>query len=482
MRLYHIIICIVISFVYSAPVLGQDLLFSESEKTNSGVDQVQVVGQLKDKIVTFVNVGNQAQLIWYNLNLDRLGYTDLDFYTKDIADIELSVMGDEVHIFFQERDKRMVRLYVTKVFDKDESFSPILLDSAELKGVFDKTKFEVVHNTRGMKHFYGLVQNVSGQDLLYINHTVLNQSLAIVQRYEKELATTRRYELIEMNVDETGQFYSLIGEMRGTKKNYEELALITKRVGDNEITNLAIDLKNYAYSGLQSKFDTDESHLYFGGLFHKTRNAEPEGVIALVYSRAQNKIIRQHIAPIVMQGTIGSNVLDQLEMRGIRIGADNGFEIIAEKSYVESRNVGTSVGLMSPMGGIAPGGNRIETIYHDQDIYIFNMKADGSLHWTQSILKNQESRQNYGAFTSFTKLEHPLGAVYLFNEMGKNGRVITAYVSNKGELSLKQLPGANLGNNDDKELILRGAQQISKDVLIAPAISKGDLSFVKISF
>ncbi len=480
MRLYHIIICIVISFVYAKPAVGQDLLYSETERANGAIEEVQVVGMLKEKLVTYVRRGNIAKLIWYNLNLDRYGYSLLDFYSNNVSDINLSIVDDEVHIFYQVREKRMLKLYATKIYDRDDTFKPVLLDSIPLKGVFDKTKFEIVHNEKGKKHFYGLVSNIAGEDKLYINHTVLNGAYEMVQRYEQALDVTRRYELIEMNVDKTGKFYSLIGELRGSKKNYEELALLTRSVGENQVSNLAIDLKNYAYSGLKSRFDDNESHLYFGGLFHRTRNGEPEGVVALVYSRSQNKVIRQHVSPIVLQGNIGSNVLTHLKLRGIRIVADNGFEIVAEKSYVESRNMGTSIGFMSPMGGMSPAGNRIENIYHDQDIYVFNMKADGSLHWTQTVMKNQESRQDNGAFSSFATLEHPIGAVYLFNEMGNNGRVITSYISNSGELSLKQLPGAS--NNDNRQFILRGAQQISKDVLIAPAISKGDLSFVKISF
>jgi len=480
MRLYHIIIYIVISFVYAVPAAAQDILYSETEKTNNGIDEVQVLGQLNEKIVTYVRAGDKAELIWYNLNLDKLGYSPLDFYSNDISDIDLSIIGDEVHIFFQVRDKRMLQLYATKVFDKEEIFRPVLLDSIELKGVFDKTAFSVVHNAEGQKHFYGLINNVAGQDQLYINHTVLNSAFGLVQRYEQQLEATRRYELIEMNVDKTGQFYSLIGELRSSKKNYEELSLLTKKVEDKAVSNLAIDLRNYAYSGLQSRFDADESHLYIGGLFHKTRNAEPEGVVALVYSRSQNKLIRQHVAPIILQGNIGSNLMVHLKMKGMRVLADNGFEIIAEKSYVESRNVGTSMGLMSPMGGISPGGNRIETIYHDEDLYVFNLKDDGTLNWTQSAMKSQESRQDNGIFSSFAVLEHPIGAVFLFNEMGRDDRVITAYLSNGGELSLKQLSGVD--NNSDKRLVLRGAKQISKDVLIAPAISKGGLSFVKISF
>jgi 5-enolpyruvylshikimate-3-phosphate synthase len=112
---------------------------------------------------------------------------------------------------------------------------------------------------------------------------------------------------------------------------------------------------------------------------------------------------------------------------------------------------------------------------------IFSLKPDGSLAWSQTVLKDQTTTDDNGIFSSFGVLQHRLGNAYLFSDMSsKQFRLLAAYISANGQLTVKELQ-----SNDEVDaynLMPRSAVQISTSEIVMPCVSKNYLCFLKISY
>lgn len=123
-----------------------------------------------------------------------------------------------------------------------------------------------------------------------------------------------------------------------------------------------------------------------------------------------------------------------------------------------------------------PDNARTVTEYYYDEIYIFSFKNEGSLSWSQTILKEQLSTDDGGLFSSFTPLQHPLGNAFIFNDLSsKNTRLLACYVSSKGEMNMKEIQTNE--QIDEWNLLPRSAMQISKSELLIPCMMKNNVCF-----
>lgn len=277
----------------------------------------------------------------------------------------------------------------------------------------------------------------------------------------------------------------LLGEKRYKRKAYERLAILSKRMTDEGALVTPIDMKNYAYSGLKIAQFAKDKNVYVGGLFHKNRFQDAQGIVALVYDMGDNKLTAQQVIPVVMQQKSSTLNMKDLVVRDFYLRADRGYELVAEKHYVETKVINSMPGLMTTGIGRMSNSNGARTIEeeeHHNEVHVFSINPDGSLQWSQTMLKEQTTLGTKSAFASYGLLRHRLGNVFLFNDYsGRNTRLLGGYVSNKGELTLRQMQeGVDLFAN--KNVIIRYAEQVSKNAVVAPVVSRGRLSFVKIAF
>jgi hypothetical protein len=170
-----------------------------------------------------------------------------------------------------------------------------------------------------------------------------------------------------------------------------------------------------------------------------------------------------------------------LTLRNISIKKDGGIELIAEKYYQNVRTISApnpvmNIGMMS-----MPDNSRtINEYYYDEAVF-FNIKPDGTLAWSQTMLKEQQTNDDAGIYSSIGVLEHKLGKVILFNDVNSRiPRLMTCYISSNSELSMKELQTSEEMN--EWNWMPRSSKQLSKSEIVVPCIMKSYLCFLKISF
>jgi hypothetical protein len=128
-----------------------------------------------------------------------------------------------------------------------------------------------------------------------------------------------------------------------------------------------------------------------------------------------------------------------------------------------------------------PDNARTVTEYYYDEIYLFNFKMEGSLSWSQTILKEQLSTDDGGIFSSFATLQYPIGNAYIFNDLSsKNTRLLSCYVTAGGELNMKEIQTNE--QTDAWNLMPRSGKQISKSEMLIPCVMKNYVCFLKLTF
>jgi|GEM_PF-5422418 len=479
-KLYFIILVLFLSPQLSAQKVQESPEILLGGKANDA----KVVGTMNNKIVAWHYNGTAATVYWYNQDMWQLDSLTLSWADRDLLATDMEIYKDELVIFFQKSEKRMLYLYGAKVAADKSIQEPVRLDSLELSNFAQQTRFEFASSPDKKYHLSRIWQNINSKKQMLISAKLYDVDFKVVHSYTKTFENDETYELIDAAVDSKGGVFMLLGEKRFKRKAYERLAIISKRVQDAEALISPIDLKNYAWSGLKIAQFAQDRNIYLGGLFHKNRFQEAQGIVALVYDMEGNNISAQQVIPVVMQQKTSSLNMKDLKVRDFYLRADRGYELVAEKYYVESRVINDMPGLMTTgVGRLSQNGSRtIENEENFNELHVFSINPDGSLQWSQTLLKEQRTMGTKSAFASYGLLRHRLGNVFLFNDYtGRNTRLLGGYVSNKGELTLRQMPeGEDLFAN--KNLIIRYAKQVSKDAVVAPVVSRGRLSFVKISF
>lgn len=476
----------IVLFIFLSPhLIAQKVQESSEILLGAKTNDVAVVGTMNGKILAWHHNGNAATLYWYSKDMWQLDSLSLDWGDRDLLATDLQIYDDEVIIFFQKSQKKMLYLYGTKVNAAKEQSDVKLLDSIQRSSFAERTRFEFASSPDKKYHLLSIWQSNSSQRELLLSAKLYDVDFNLVNSYMQTFENEESYEMITAAADSEGGIFMLLGEKRYKRKAYERLAVMSKRISDAAPLISAVDLKNYAWSGLKvAQFEKDRN-IYLGGLFHKNRFQEAQGIAALVFDMEENKISAQQLIPVMMQNKSVNLNMKDLEVRDFYLRADRGYELVAEKHYVESKVINNMPGMMTTgIGRISQsGGTRtIEEEENYNEIHVFSINPDGSLQWSQTMLKEQKSVGTKSAFSSYGILRHRLGNVFLFNDYtGRNTRLLGGYVSNKGELTLRQMPeGETLFAN--KNVLIKYAKQVSKDALVAPIVSRGRLSFVKITF
>jgi hypothetical protein len=154
--------------------------------------------------------------------------------------------------------------------------------------------------------------------------------------------------------------------------------------------------------------------------------------------------------------------------------------LIAEKYSQIIRTISSGPALTLGMNTMQETSRTIQEFNYDE-VIIFNLKTDGTLDWSQTLLKDQQTQDDGGIYSSFGLLENKLGKVYIFNDMNtKNSRLMACYANSKGVLAMKEMQTTK--EIDDWNVMPRSTKQISANEIMLPCVSKNYLCFLLIGY
>jgi hypothetical protein len=457
---------------------AQKVVLSEPEPINVNTDDFSVIGKLNDYIAVYRKTGDLPEIILYSPYFRKYKTIGLPMVQAGFSRIYFASDGQQIHVFFQQREQRQERLYYVRVQSDYTLSSTRMLQRLGANDSDDRVLFDYSVSNDGRYHALFAQYRHNGQKtiravLLGPDTTTSTQVIYLAPDNDREL-----YGKALMNSE--GQCFFLLGNRSTNKGFIDKLSLLRGNIGANQLQEQAISLGKHAVGELQWALDEEQAQAFVGGYFSDGKFNEAKGVFFFRFDTRRASDVVSQFTPLALL----SDEMGDMRLRQLHAKKDGGLEWVLEKYNQQIRTLNT----MSPV--MFGGGFMTTTIqdrsrtvneYNYSQVQLINLKPDGALQWVQTILKDQQSSDDGGIFSSFGTVSHPLGNAYVFNELeNRDNRMMVAYVNSESQLSIKEIQ-----LDDDARrwsAMPRSAKQTGAGELVMPCVLKNYLCFLKISF
>lgn len=476
MRLCYVLGLCWLSLMAFTEVSAQKVILSEPEAINVRADDFSVIGSLNEYIAVYRKAGELPEIILYSPYMRKYKTITLPTIQAGFSRIYFSANGNQIQVYYQQREQRQERLYQTTVYSDYRLSSPRLLASLGAEDSDDRMLFDFANSSNNQYQVLYTQYRKNGRKMIRALFVRVEANTINDIQYMPEDNDWELYG--KAWASNEGQVFFLLGN-RSTNKGYvDKLSLLRGQVEQNNLSEQAIPLGKMAVADLQ--WAADSGRAFVGGCFSDGKFNEPKGVFFFSFETEKTGEIIPHFTPMALL----ADELSEMRLRQLHAKKDGGLEFVLEKYSQQVRTLNN----MSPV--VFGGGFMTTTLqdhsrtvneYYYNQIQLINLKADGSMQWIQTVLKDQQSTDDGGIFSSFGTIGHPLGHAYIFNELEtRDNRMMVAYVNNDSRLSMKEIP---LDEEARRwSAMPRSAKQLSAGELIMPCVLKNNLCFLKITF
>lgn len=461
------------------PVFSQKLFLSEAEDFNIRTDDFAVVGKYGKSVITYRKRNGKAEIIFYSENMIKQKSLSLDFLPNNFSNVRFVCDPNHLLVFYESKELKKQQLYASKLLAGDLWRSPVLLSSKPISMIKDYVPFNLSVSENGKRILFFNSYYLAGDNT--VQAVIVDEQLNILKEIH-QIFPDKEYFFSEKSiVSDKGLPYLLATNRPSNKGNVEELKVLTLADYSKDLFVFPIVLEGHHVSDLQIAADNENGNICIASFFADGKYAAPRGIFLCNFDEGKQATTAIHFVPIVLQISKSNTDLKDLRVRNLFLKRDGGVEIVAEKYYQNIRTINSINPIVNSSFMTGPDNARSVTEFYYDEVYIFNFKVDGSLHWSQTILKEQLSTDDGGIFSSFAPFRYPIGNVYLFNDLSSNAtRLLASYISSTGEMSMKEIQTSE--QIDEWNIMPRSGKQISKSELIIPCMIKNNVSFLKIKF
>ena len=456
---------------------AQKTVLSDKTEINFRNDDFAVIGKYKNLNAVYINANQKAEVVLYNSNMEFEKRIELPFIKKASANIHFVSSKNGLVVFFEQKVAKKINLFASKLQDDNTFSPPISLVETTTAFFKERTEFQFAHSEDKQKH---LIYNYTETDNQWVlQAVVVNNELAIETNISQNISQDNFYFLNEQAISNNGTIYITSGNRISNKGSVEELNVLLATQNQHAFAIVKTTLNNHAISDLQLIIDNKNHQLYISGFFSDNKFSLPKGIFYLTVDENQTQNIA-HFTALALQLQNGMSDMRNLQMRAISLKKEGGIELIAEKYSQIIRTISSGPALTLGMNTMQETSRTVQEFNYDE-VVIFNLKTDGTLDWSQTLLKDQQTQDDGGIYSSFGLLENKLGKVYIFNDMNtKNSRLMASYASSKGVLAMKEMQTTK--EIDDWNVMPRSTKQISANEIMLPCISKNYLCFLLIGY
>ena len=459
---------------------AQQMTLSEREDINPRNDDFEVIGNCRQMPAVYINQNGIAEIIFYNKTFKKERISTLGFLPSPVSKIHFAVNGSSMNVFYSVKQNRKLNVYMARMQDDYSWSEPVLLGSSPAGSFRSGNDYKFISSDDQSYTMIFNCYNDSGLTQLHL--FVIDTSLKVTTQIEQSFSSDLNLNE-ESLVSNRGEVYLLAGDMRSAKSSSQSLQILSAVKGSTTLSSTLVNLTNYSVSDLHLTMDDNAQLVYLCGYFSDGKYSSPRGLFYGMYDATRQAVTATHFTPLTLQISTSRTDLRDLKIRNLFLKKTGELEIVTEKAYQTTRNVGS----MSPMissSFMMSNFNEPSHIVHEfsyDEIVVFCLKTDASLDWNQTVLKEQSTVDDNGIFSSFGVLQHRLGNAFLFSDLSsKQARLLACYIASNGELSVKELQTNE--EIDEWSLMPRSAVQISKSEIIMPCLSKNYLCFLKISY
>ncbi len=458
-------------------VHAQQIIYSPTSKINITTDDFAVLGSIENTIAAYKLHNKQHEILFYNSSMQLQQNVVLETIPESAEQISCFISNNTILVYYQLLKAKVIQLYGCAITTQGVG-KEVLIDSFSLPKA-RTTAWYTLKQSTNKKHILACCGNNTDNNL-DIRTIVVNDALEVENKcYQTFLKTSDV--VYNSAITNDGTCYILTTDSKYNKITHDDVSILCKKLQDTEYGANAVTFNNYAISKVYVYTDDAKDALGICAFYRDSKYSIPRGLAVVLYSQQTKGIVQQYYTPLSLQGTKSRFDLRDLEIRSLHTKKDGSMEIVTEKTYQNTINT-TRTGMVATnimMTSMEPA--KVINEYHNNEIAIFNLKKDGSIFWTQTILKQQQSIDDDGIFSSFGELSHTLGNAYLFNDDVQHAsRLMVSFINNSGTILLKEIQQPLTEKNI--MFLPRSAKQISSTEIAFPCLSNGNLSFAKINF
>lgn len=468
-------------FILSAiNLFSQKMILSDQEELNLRNDDFMVIGQCRSLTAVYRNHSSIGELIFYNKTFTKEKISTLSFLPEDILKIYFSSNQEKLNVFYVIKENKKYELFAAALKEDYSWSEPVMLDQIPAGPYRNVNDYMFAVSTDHSKTL--CYNSFTESDKKMVHAMIVDQDLNKLGQTEEALSESD-LSLTDISVvSNEGAAFIAVNSSKSARAG-NQLTLLQLSKGASAFDYRRFDLKEYSVSDLHLMVDNGNNNLIVCSYFADGKYSSPRGLYLSNYNIQSAALNGSYFTPLTLQISSTRKDLKDLKIRNMYLTKSGHIEIAAEKYTQIVRNITSPAPLMSSSYMMSSMSENTRTVheYDYDEIVLFNLKPDGSLAWTQSILKDQTTTDDNGIFSSYGVLQHRLGNAYIFNDLnGKNSRLLAAYVSGNSELTVKELQTNS--EIEDWNLMPRSAVQISSTEIVMPCVSKSYLCFLKISY
>ena len=474
-------VLILLMYVLGLPMSNaQKLLMSDKEDFNLRFDDFSVIGNFNQAIAVYRKRDSKVEIILYNKNMQKIKSIPLDFIDERYSQIFFSSQEESIQVFYQQKENKKENLYAVSINKDYTHTEPIQLQSLTA-GVGLRDRLEYHRETSENGNYHVLYTSYYLDGAWVLQAVVVDNKLQEQNRISQLFSEKDWVIRDDVALSNAGTLFMVTTEKPSSKGSTDEIKILTSKIHSNQFISYPIALNKHTVSDLHFVMDNTNTMAYLCGFYSDGKYSTPRGIYYTAFDEETQLAPMSHFVSLALQVSSTRDDLKDLTLRNISIKKDGGIELIAEKYYQNVRTISApnpvmNIGMMS-----MPDNSRtINEYYYDEAVF-FNIKPDGTLAWSQTMLKEQQTNDDAGIYSSIGVLEHKLGKVILFNDVNsRQPRLMTCYISSNSELSMKELQTSEEMN--EWNWMPRSSKQLSKSEIVVPCIMKSYLCFLKISF
>lgn len=470
------------SLVNTGNLEAQKISISQKVEINLRKDDFAVAGRYQDFNVLYRRHYNESDMLFYDSAGIIKRRVQIPSLNNDCTNLQFQCNKNALCLYYEEKVGQKQILKAVRLLADSFFSEPKEIGSYERSLFKEKNEFQFAMSEDQSKvlcYTYSL-----NSDNLALQAYVLNEQLVAISEVSQLFDRNTTRMLFSHAVYNNGNAQLLCTSDLDVRGSSADVSVLECMAGHTTFTSITLPVKDKYFSELLLFPDNNTGTSHVAGYYSEGKFSGPKGIY---YTKLNTSLANEQqgiFIPISLRFSRNRMDLRDQHLKALSLLSNGNLEIITEKFYKSTRMISSS-----PMPGLSTGNiinptmdySRSITEYNYDEITIFQITPEGKLKWNQNVLKSQQSSDDGGIYSSYGVLESKLGKVYVFNDINRRSdKLMAAYLSSKGILSMKQLASAE--DVDNLEIMPRSAVQTGANEIVMPCTSKSYLCLLKIQY
>ena len=409
----------------------------------------------------------------------------LSLTCEDCHIADVGIIGSHVAVLYSSfvKPKKLLQLYIQKLDDSgNPSGDPLLLLETGAEKVDEDNQPDLIFSHDELRIAVALrsVSRENGEQLF--TAAVLDTGLTVI--YKKEITVPVKAALfgpITSVLSDAGNFYLLGIEFLTEKRvknpgesfykliayNYGKdlVTLNDIRLDKKYLTDVAISADNLNQQIVVSGFYSEKTTYSTGGIFYYSLSEDAMVQTPIVTSTFSPEFLRK----LATEGRTRDNEIVNYSIDRIVLRKDGGAAIVAESFNIATRSYWDYYMQMWVY----------HYYYHYGNIIALSVNPDGTILWSNTIMKDQNSTDDGGYYSSYFPAIAGGKIISIYNKyISDQSAVLITTINGMGEQQTASLFDESL----NVAVIPHAAKQVDEETILMPVERDRDAYLVKIIF